>query len=129
MGTNIWTFETAEYRVTVDALPEHEAPEDCFEFPEHIDAIHSGELEWFSVRARVEMKKPRVVLGEDYLGGCAYRSISDFRDHFGTAALSRAESEKLGTPVCVGSYFSDMVRTALDDARKTREHIRRKLVA
>jgi len=47
------------------------------------------------------------VIGESYLGQSIYENVEDFRDHFGLANTKYS------------SYFSDMVREAIQEARNT----------
>jgi hypothetical protein len=111
MERNIWTFETSRFTVTVDALPEDVPPEDTFFFDEDIEAVRNGEVEYFCARAQV-LDEDGKEIASDYLGGCAYKSFDDFRDHFGIAARGRRDG-------CLyGSYFSDMVYNVVREARE-----------
>jgi hypothetical protein len=100
-GEQVWKFETARFTVALEIEPEDMDPADCFQFQEDIDAVRNGEVEWF--QARVAVYLDGVLVGWDSLGGCAYRSVAEFYDgHIGQK----------------GSYFTDMVRQAIADARK-----------
>ena len=91
----IWTFKTDRFTVEVSVAPETDRPEDRFEFDDDVRAILDGNCDWFMVRSRVLMDH-KFEIGTDYLGGCAYYHSEDFlRD----------------------SYFYDMVRTAIKEAR------------
>lgn len=91
----IWTFKTDRFTTEVAVTPETDMPEDHFEFDDDIQAIRSGNCDWFIVRARVLMDH-KFEIGADYLGGCAYYHAEDFlRD----------------------SYFYDMIETAIGEAR------------
>lgn len=92
----IWTFKTKNFAVTLDVAPEDMDPADSFEFDEDIQAIRNGDVDWFV--ARVAVRFNGSIIGDDYLGGCAYRSVHDFRKDSG--------------------YFNDMVRQAVTEARK-----------
>jgi hypothetical protein len=72
-------------------------PKHSFDDPEIVQAIYDDEFEWFVVR--VEARKAGVVLGATYLGGCCYKEHKDF-----------VEAE---------DYHADMVREAIDEAKKT----------
>lgn len=97
----IWKFETARFVIMCDVAPEDMDPADSFQFDADIEAVRNGEVEWFCVRVQV-CTKDGTQLGADYLGGCAYKSASDFvTDHRGTG----------------GDYFTDMIREAVRQAR------------
>jgi hypothetical protein len=97
--TQIWKFETANCAVFFCVMREDEAPEDHFEDEDVINAIHTGDLAWFT--ARVSVEKHGIQIAATYLGGCAYDSPEDF---------------------CTGEnrdfYFRDMVREAITHARQ-----------
>jgi hypothetical protein len=81
-------------------------PDDLFDWEacgnrdETLRKIDAGLLLWFTARVRVSVDRPdgkaSVVIGEEYLGGCLYESVSDFLDR---------------------GYYEDMVQAALDNAR------------
>ena len=101
----IWKFETPNFCVTCDVAPEETDPADSFCCQDDIDAIRTGALDWFMVRVKVSLGAN--VLGEDYLGCCAYRNASDF-----SRGIDR------------DAYFRDMVRAAICDARIELKKIR-----
>ena len=88
------TFKTARFTVRLAVAPEVDAPDwdDC---DEEIEKINSGELAWFVARVTVECDGR--TLGTDYLGGCCYESVDQFRRD---------------------PYFYDMVRMACEQARR-----------
>lgn len=68
--------------------------------------VDSGEWTCFLSEITVTHTKTGAVLGEAYLGNSIYEDPTEFRDHFGM--------NKKG----YGSYFSQMVRDAVAEARK-----------
>jgi hypothetical protein len=71
--------------------------------------IDSGEWGNFIFRAAVYCDGRCIT--EDFLGNSVYADPMEFRDHVGLAAKSRADG------CTYGSYFKDMVRTVVSDAR------------
>jgi len=76
-----YTFETARFKVTVTAEPEHDDPRDHFCGPyqdyEVLKGINSGRYMWFCAKATVYCDGREVAT--DYLGACCYSSFDDFR--------------------------------------------------
>ena len=107
----IYEFETKNFRVEVNALPEY----DCINFDdwdegckkETIKSLDSGDLVCFCVNARLIDKQTGAELASDYLGQCIHKDYDAFKDHLGIKKQ----------PNC-GSYFSDMVKTVLSEGRK-----------
>jgi hypothetical protein len=106
----VWEFKTARFAVTLAVTDETDDPADSFECDEDIAFAREGGWHWFAARVQVTFRDsdnpkhwavtPEVVLGRDYLGGCSYRSLSDF--------------------IAPGpGYFRDMVREAIGEARGT----------
>ena len=97
------TSRTARFVITGAVAPEEDSPEDHFQFQEDIDSVRNGDVAWFVARVQVATRDG-IVLGNDYLGGCAYASVDEF---------FRQD----------GGYFSDMVHEACHDARRHRAAI------
>lgn len=95
----VHTEENDGFTITLSITPETAAPDWYFESEEEeqhlLDQINDGDLMYFV--AKVTASKNGIELGNDYLGGCCYESVEDF---------------------IVGGYFSDMVDTAIDEAKK-----------
>ena len=90
------------FEIVFSAMPETETPEGHFDDDgETVAAIYSGEFAWFI--ARVEAKKQGITLGTAYLGGCCYRTASEF--------------------VTEGDYYDDMVNDAIYDALATLQRL------
>lgn len=68
--------------------------------------VNSGNWRCFTSTISVRDNATGITLGEDFLGGSIYKKPAEFRDHFGMNAKGH------------GSYFSDMVREAIAQARK-----------
>ena len=86
------------YEVELALAPEEDAPDICWErygigpanIKQLMGGIECGELLWFM--ARVRAKDQGQVLAENYLSGCCYASVEEFR---------------------AGGYFEDMVDEVL----------------
>jgi hypothetical protein len=68
--------------------------------------IRSGKLKCFQSEIRVVCNTTGIILGEAYLGSSLYDNPAEFRDHFGMTAGGW------------GSYFADMVKEAIAQARE-----------
>jgi hypothetical protein len=74
----IGSHQNGHFDYRFDALVEDSHPRDHFDDPEDVAAILNGEMEWFMVRGTISVAG--IQLAEDYLGGCCYRTTSDFLD-------------------------------------------------
>jgi hypothetical protein len=101
----MWRFDTARFVVKWEVTPSDDVDISWDETGEVQDNLASGL--WCAFDSRIVVELDGRVIGEDYLGGSIYENPSEFRDHIGM--------NKRGH----GSYFSDMVREAIKDARKT----------
>lgn len=68
--------------------------------------IRSGKMKCFQSEVRVVCNTTGIILGEAYLGESLYHNPAEFRDHFGMTAKG------------YGSYFADMVKEAIGQARE-----------
>lgn len=116
----VWSFETAQFRVTLDVTPCQDDPADSFQFQEDIDAVRDGTVEWFDAIVRVYFRGRE--LGADSLCCCAYNTVREFytshRDPDPmnrNCSLMRAKRGKV-TTIC--HYFPDMVSIAIKEARR-----------
>lgn len=98
-----WQFNTQNLNVLFQVTPCRDDPANSFEFPEDIDAVRNGDVDWFDARVVVQFRDG-TELGSDYLGCCAYRNVAEFYT---------AHRQSKG-----GNYFPDMVREAIGEARK-----------
>jgi hypothetical protein len=68
--------------------------------------IRSGKLKCFQSEIRVTCNTTGIILGEAFIGGSLYYNPAEFRDHFGMTAGGH------------GSYFADMMKEAIAQARE-----------
>jgi len=107
---NIYTFNTRNFTVTVDAM-EEDYPDFSFdETGETQEMIERGD--WLCFAVKVTLSFRGMEIAEDYLGQCIHENTRDFRDHFGIRKHKG-----------VGSYFSDMVSNVISEGRKTLSEI------
>ncbi len=103
---NIYKFKTRNFTIRVDAVEETNPDFSFDDSDETLNGIENGELTCFAVRASVSFRGS--VVGTDYLGNCIYQNFRDFRDHLGIKKHANC-----------GSYFADMIRESIREARKT----------
>lgn len=96
--TEIWAFKTHNLRVVAEVSDCEDDPADSFSFPEDIEMVREGRVQWFDARVRV-LGPDDEELGADYLGCCAYAHASDlFRDHSrGTERLRQLRHDHMAT--------------------------------
>lgn len=116
---NIRTFETANFKVSVDAEYDWDVDLSFDESGRTRKDIDAGKLINFQVSVTVTHKASGMELGADYLGGCIYKSIQAFMDHRECGKQNR-KNERKGVEGRCGSYFSDMIHAAIEEARKNR---------
>jgi hypothetical protein len=110
----IRSFHTKNFSVVVDALPE-DRPVDVDDDGETARLIDEGVYIHFTARVSVRHKRLGVI-GEDFLGGCIYESIDAFQDHRACGKQNRQWAAEGKSGRC-GSYFSEMIREAIKEAR------------
>lgn len=118
MSTLMWQFNTrafrVEWRIEEDVLDtSHMDPELAAKCRKN---VASGKWQCFTSEIRVIHRASGRVLGESYLGNSLYAKPATFRDHFGMRQKNH------------GSYFSDMVREAVADARKEYNRLREEML-
>ncbi len=101
----MWCFHTRNFSISWQIAPE--------EFYQYDGDDENGEIqrkinngEYYAFMSRVVVLLNGTEVGADYLGGSVYATPSEFRDHIGSQGK-------------YGSYFTDMVRQAISEARKT----------
>ena len=99
---NMWSFKTANFRVCWDIAPDDDCDTSFDETGETAENVASGKWECFVSRVVVYLDGRE--MGVDYLCGSIYENPSEFRDHVGARGK-------------YGSYFIDMVRQAIAEAR------------
>ncbi len=103
----IRTLKTRNFTVRVDAVEDQDLDLSWDETGETARKLETGDLCAFGVVVRVYFKGHEI--GEDSLWGCIYELPRAFMDHLGI---------KRNHPGC-GSYFTDMIRQAIKEARRT----------
>jgi len=121
MMETMWTFETARFRATWAIEPDDDCDLSFDETGETADNIRSGLWRCFTSRVMIELDGQEI--GTDYLGGSIYANPEEFRDHIGINVKSRRDGKNYG------SYFSDMVRQAIAEAREEMKRERPKMRA
>ncbi len=114
---NIRTFETANFKVSIDAEYDYDTDLSFDDTGEVQRKLENGEFLAFQVAVTVTHKPTSTELGADYLGGCIYESIEAFMDHRECGKANR-EYERKGERGRCGSYFADMIHEAIKEARK-----------
>ena len=110
-------FHTPNYIVRVTAEEEFDIDLSFDDTGRVRKQIENGDLIVFCAHVEVIHRPSGAVLGEDYLGGCIYKSFEDFMDHRKCGKQNRKWT-KQGKEGCCGSYFSDMIGEAIAEARK-----------
>jgi hypothetical protein len=102
----MWKFKTERFAVKwwIEDDPYVDTTFD--ETGETAEKLASGE--WQAFQSTIAVSLDGEEIGVDYLGGSIYADPSEFRDHIGSRGAW-------------GSYFTDMVRSAIDEAR---QHVR-----
>lgn len=104
----MWSFKTKHF--TVQWLIERDVLNTSHMDPDLAKecraGVRSGKLKCFASEIRVVHTASKIALGASYLGNSIYENPAAFRDHFGMTRNGH------------GSYFSDMVREAIAEARK-----------
>lgn len=111
-------FETANYIVRVSAEEEQDLDLSWDETGRTLKQLERGDLIAFTAHVEVIHKPTGATLGEDYLGNCIYKSFADFMDHRACGKQNR-KWVKQGKEGRCGSYFSDMIHEAIEQARAT----------
>jgi hypothetical protein len=93
---NIRTFETTNFRVSVDAEYDYDTDLSFDDTGEVRRKIDSGEFLSFQVAVTVTHKPTGTELGSDYLGGCIYESIEAFQDHRACGIQNRRRARREG---------------------------------
>jgi len=110
----IWQFKTKNFTVRMSCDYQEESEDLSFdETGETQEKVNSGEWAVYVFHAEVIERATGNTIGEDYLGGSIYANPEDFRDHVGLAIKSREAGRNYG------SYFTQMIREAICEARKT----------
>lgn len=93
---NIRTFETKNFRVSVDASYDYDTDLSFDDTGEVRRKLENGSLISFQVSCTVTHKPTETELGADYLGGCIYESIEEFQDHRACGIQNRRRIRREG---------------------------------
>lgn len=106
----IWSFNTENFRVVLECAPEP-YPDLSWADAETLEKLESGEYVNCLFAVKV-FSATGQELGADYLGNSVYADPSQFR------------KEHIGARGKWGSYFRDMVHTAIEEARRELAYLR-----
>lgn len=113
----IWEFKTANFRVVYSIAPEEDLDLSWDEDGATREGLDSGKYIAFVAKVAVYDCVAGCEIGADYLGSCIYESAEAFMDHRECGRYNRERASKGETGRC-GSYFHDMVKSAVAEARK-----------
>jgi hypothetical protein len=113
----VWDFKTANFRVALECMPDNDCDLSWDDTGETQANIASGLWGCFVFKVAVYDLNTGNEIGADYLGGSIYPNPSDFIDHRQCGKQNR-EYEAQGKPGRCGSYFHDMIKGAISEARK-----------
>lgn len=108
-------FHTKNFTVAVDAYEDYETDLSFDEDGSVRKDLERGRLVAFFVEASVFYKGNKI--SSDSLGGCIYKSIEEFQDHRECGKQNREWSAQ-GKDARCGSYFKDMIHSAIREARQ-----------
>ena len=109
-------FTTKNFRVIADAIEDDHIDLSFDDTGDIAKGLDSGKFISFCARVRVFFHGREI--GSEYLGSCIYKSLNDFMDHKECGKQNRKWA-KQGKEGRCGSYFHDMIREAIGEARKT----------
>lgn len=105
MKQTLRTFRTPNFDVIAEIRENNDVDTSFDETGETLEKLRSGEWQAFGVEVIVYFRG--LEIGSDSIWGNIYAKPEDFMDHRGMNASGH------------GSYFSDLIRTAIRDARHT----------
>lgn len=115
----MWQFRCGRFTIRAAIAPAHDLDLSWDDTGETADKLASGEWEAFDTRVAVYLNG--AMIGDDWLCGSIYADPAElFTGHRDPDPMNRNCSEMRaarGGNVCIGHYFPDMVRTAIDNAR------------
>lgn len=108
----VWSFSTARFTVSLDWSWEDYPDLSWDETGETQAKCESGEWGVFTFRTRCTLDGREIAA--DYLGNSIYADPKEFyKEHLGVRAMARKDGKNYGC------YFTDMVATVVDEARKS----------
>ena len=116
--TNVWHFETENFTVSFQALPDDDLDLSFDEDGSVAEKLENGEFIAFTAKVSVCLKTATsdIELGTSYLAGCIYNTYEEFMDHKEVGKKNK-EWQAQGSTARCGSYFSQMVTDAINEAR------------
>ncbi len=110
----IWQFMTKNFIVRMSCDYQEESADLSWDDTGEVrEKLESGEWSVYVFHAEVIERATGNTIGEDYLSESIYEDPMTFRDHVGLAIRGRENGCNYG------SYFMDMIREAIGEARKT----------
>ena len=103
----IWSFKTGQFTVEVNAYSDDDIDMSFDITGKVARKLDNGTLTAFTTETTVTHTRTGIELASVYLGGSIYEDPKEFRDHLGINKTN------------CGSYFSENVREALNQARDT----------
>ena len=116
MFTTIWSRRTANFTVSLAWEWEAEPDLSWDETGEVAEKLNTGEWGNYTFQVRVADSAGHT-LAEDYLGNSIYADPAEFIDHRQCGRENRRLAAEGREGRC-GSYFKDMVRSAVSEARR-----------
>lgn len=119
MSNELWSFETARFKVLCTAEPEHHEDLSWDHDGSVRAGIDSGDYDLFCAKVTVFLDGREIA--SDYLGGCVYAPGEFVESHRDPDPMNRNCSimrDARGARMCIGHYFPDMVSIAIAEARQ-----------
>jgi len=113
----VWQFKTAQFRVALEATYDDDCDLSFDDTGETRANIKSGLWTPYLFKVAVYDLTSGNEIGADYLGGSIHENASDFIDHREVGKQNR-EYAAQGNAARCGSYFHDMIKGAIAEARK-----------
>ena len=110
-------FHTPNFTIRISAEEEQDLDLSFDESGRVQKQLEKGSLIAFVAHVEVIHRTTGAVLGEDYLGGCIYKSFADFMDHRACGKQNRKWAKQGKQGQC-GSYFKEMISEVIGEARK-----------
>jgi hypothetical protein len=123
----IWNRRTPNFTVALSYEWDNDVDLSWDDTGEAREKIESGEWGHYAFAVTVTENATGAEIGADYLGGSIYADPREFINHRQCGRQNREYAARGETGRC-GSYFTDMVAEAIDQARKAyaspRAHLR-----
>lgn len=116
MDTIMREFTTRHFQVVVKAVEDDDLDLSFDDDGQVRKGLESGEFMAFGVVVTVYCQGREV--GRDSLWGCIYKNTDEFMDHRACGRQNRQWAKQGKTGRC-GSCFTDLIKGAIADARKT----------